>query len=129
LAQPGLCCIDAGYEGGGRSCSNPVCFLSDTNIARVSEPQHPILGSRGEGNLGRFGLLSARAKGITDHALVTANRHLDFGPQIVAAGLLPGHAAAFGDHPQMAVALVGVVSAELLTTARARGGTMKAAPR
>jgi hypothetical protein len=47
----------------------------------------------------------ARSKDIANHALVAADRRLNFGPQIIAAGLLPGHAAAFGDHPQMAVAL------------------------
>jgi hypothetical protein len=34
-----------------------------------------------------------------------ADRHFDLRPQIVAAGFLPGRAATFGDHPQMAVAL------------------------
>ncbi|MEA2731567.1 MAG: hypothetical protein QOF70_6042, partial [Acetobacteraceae bacterium] len=43
--------------------------------------------------------------GIADHALVAADRRLDLGPQIVAARLLPSHAAAFGDHPQVTVAL------------------------
>jgi hypothetical protein len=37
--------------------------------------------------------------------LVSPDRRLDLGPLIVAADFLPGHAAAFGDHPQMAVAL------------------------
>ena len=68
-----------------------------------SEPQHPVQGSRGEGSFRLLGVPGARAKGITDHARVAAERRLDLGPQIAAAGLLPGHTAAFGDHPNMAM--------------------------
>src|SRR5208282_2877487 len=89
----------------GRNSPNPICYLSDTDIVRASEPQHPVQRSGGEGDLGRLGLFGARSKGIADHAFVSADRRLDLGPQIVAAGLLPGHAAAFGDHPQVTVAL------------------------
>jgi len=74
-------------------------------MVRASEPQHPVQGSRGECNLGCLGLVCARPKGIAYHALVAPDRRLDPGPQIVAAGFLPSHAAPFGDHPQMAVAL------------------------
>jgi hypothetical protein len=44
---------------------------------------------------------------------ISPDRRLDLGPLIVAAGLLPGHLAAIGDHLQMPVALVGAVSAEV----------------
>jgi glutathione S-transferase len=94
-----------GAKGCGRNSPNPDCYLSNTNTIRASEPQHPVQCGGGEGNLGRLGLVGARSKRIADHAFVSADRRLDLGPQIVAAGLLPGHAAAFGDHPQMAVAL------------------------
>src|SRR5882757_5572095 len=77
----------------GLNSSNPICYLSDTDIIRASEPQHPVQGGRSEGDLGRLGLVCARAKGIADHALVAAAR------------LLPSHAAAFDDHPQVTVAL------------------------
>ncbi|MEA2727654.1 MAG: hypothetical protein QOF70_2129 [Acetobacteraceae bacterium] len=89
----------------GRNSSNPICYLSDTDIIRASEPQHAVQGSGGEGDLSRLGLVCARAKGIADQALVAADRRLDLGPQIAAARLLPSHAAAFGDHPQVTVAL------------------------
>ena len=75
------------------------------DIVRASERQHPVQRSGSDGNLGRFGLVGARSKRIADHALLSADRRLDLGPQIVAAGFLPGHAAAFGDHPQMTVTL------------------------
>jgi hypothetical protein len=84
---------------------DPICYLNDTDVVRAPEPQHPVRGSGDEGNLGRLGLVCARAKGIADHALVAVDRRLDLGPQIVAASLLPSHAAAFGDHPQVTVAL------------------------
>ena len=62
-----------GMKVRGRDFPNPGCYLSDTDIVRVSEPQHPVQDSRGEGNLRRLGPLGARAKGITDHALVHVN--------------------------------------------------------
>src|SRR4051812_2324708 len=95
-----------GANACGRNSSNPVCYLSDTDIARASEPQHSVEGSRGDGDLGRLGLLSARAKGITDHALVAANRSLDFWPARCSRSPFAGpYGLAKGDHPQMAVAL------------------------
>jgi hypothetical protein len=33
----------------GRNSSNPIYYLSDTDIIRASEPQHPVQGSGGEG--------------------------------------------------------------------------------
>jgi hypothetical protein len=80
----------------GPNSPDPICYLSDTDIARVSEPQHPVHGSGGEGNLSRLSLVCARAKDIADQALVAADRRLDLGPQIVAASLLPSQAAACG---------------------------------
>src|SRR5271165_1690722 len=83
----------------------PICYLSDTDIVRASERQHSVQRSGSDGNLGHLGLAGARSKRIADYALVSADRCLDLGPQIVAAGFLPGHAAAFDGHPQVAVAL------------------------
>jgi hypothetical protein len=97
--------MDVGYEGARTQFPNPIYYLTDTDIVRAPKPQHSVQGSRGEGDLGRLSLVGARSKGIANHALVATDRRLDLGPQIVAAGFLPGHAAAFGDHPQMAVAL------------------------
>src|ERR1700722_116306 len=85
----------------GRNFSKAIYYLSNTDIVRASERQHPIQGRSSDGNLGRFGLVGARSKRVADYALVSADRRLDLGSQIVAAGFLPGHAAAFGDHPQM----------------------------
>jgi hypothetical protein len=89
----------------GRNTPDLIRYLSNTDAVRASEPQHSVQGSPGKGDLGRLGLIGARPKGIADHALVAADRRLHLGPQIVAAGFLPGHAGAFGDHPQVAVAL------------------------
>jgi hypothetical protein len=122
-----LCCTDPVLVVGGRKDPNPICYLIDTDIVRASKLQHPVQGSGGDGNLGRLGLVGARSKRIADHALVSADRRLDFDSQIVAAGCLPGHAATLCDGPQVAVALVGAVPAEALVTALARGGTMMAA--
>jgi hypothetical protein len=44
-------------------------------------------------------------EGVAHDLLVSADRCLDLGPKIVPAGLLPGHAAPFGNHPQVTVAL------------------------
>src|SRR5664279_5612844 len=97
-----------GPKGRGRNIPNPIHYLSDTDIVRASELQHPVQGSGSDGNLGRLGPIGARSKAIADHTFVSADRRLDLGPQIIAAGFLPGHAAAFGDHPQMAIALCRV---------------------
>jgi hypothetical protein len=85
--------------GRGRNTSNPTRYLADTDIVRASQPQHSVQGRGSDGDLGRLGLVSARPKGIADHALVAADRRLHLGPQIVAAGFLPCHSAAFGYHP------------------------------
>ena len=92
--------MEVGPEVRGRNTPNPICYLSDTDIVRASQRQHPVQGSGGDGNLSRLGLVGARSKRIADHAFVSADRRLDLGPQIVAAGLLPSHAAAFGDYPR-----------------------------
>ncbi len=89
----------------GRDSPNPGCYLSDTDIVRASKPQHPVQGSCGDCNLRRLGLVGARAKGITDHAFVAADRRLDLGAKIVAAGFLPRYSTTLCNGPQMAVAL------------------------
>jgi hypothetical protein len=53
----------------------------------------------------RLGLVGVRSKCIVDHAFVSTDRHLTFGPLIVAAGFLPAHATALCDGPQVAVTL------------------------
>ena len=89
----------------GRNFPNAIYYLSDTDIVRASERQHPIQGRSSDGNLGRLGLVGARSKRIADYALVSADRCLDLGSKIVPAGFLPRHAAPFGGHPQVTVAL------------------------
>ena len=97
--------MDVEQDGVWTQYLQPSPLFRDTDIVRASERQHPVQGSRGEGNLGRLGLVCARPKRIAYHALVAPDRCLDLGPQIVAAGFLPGHAAAFGDHPQTVITL------------------------
>jgi hypothetical protein len=92
-------------EGRGHNTPNPACYLSDTDILRASERQHPVQGSGSDSNIGRLGPGGARSKGIVDYTFVSPDRRLNLGPQIVAAGFLPDHAAAFSDHSQVAVAL------------------------
>ena len=111
----------------GRNFPNVIYYLSNTNIVRASERQHPIQGRSSHGNFGCLGLVGARSEGIADYPLVSAYRCLDLGSKIVPAGFLPRHAAPFGGHPQVTVALCRGVLAEALTTAPARGGTMTAA--
>src|SRR5712671_3925131 len=84
---------------------NTIYYLRNTNIVRASERQHPIQGRSSDGNLGDLGLVGARSKRIADCALVSADRRLDLGSKIVAAGFLPRHAAPFGSHPQVSVAM------------------------
>src|ERR1700722_13009061 len=48
---------------------------------------------------------SVRDRRASPTTRVSPDRRLDLGPLIVATGFLPGHLAAIGDHPQMAVAL------------------------
>jgi hypothetical protein len=97
-----------GAKGDGRNTRNPVCYLGDTGIVRVSKLEHAVQGRSSDGNLSHLGSVGARSKGIANHAFVSPDRHLDLGSQIVVAGLLPRHPAAFGDHLQMAVALCRV---------------------
>ena len=47
-----------GHEGRGHNAPNPVCYLSDTDILRASERQHPVQGGGSEGNLGCLGPVS-----------------------------------------------------------------------
>jgi hypothetical protein len=105
LSLTRLCCTDAEHEERGRNAPNPICYLSDTDIVRASKSQHPVQGSRGDGNLGRLALVCARPQGIADHALEAADRRLHPGSQIVTAGFLPGHSATFGGQSQVTVAL------------------------
>jgi hypothetical protein len=81
---------------------NPICYSSGTDIVRASQGQRSIQRSDGKGVLG---LAGTRSKRIADHALVSADRRLDLGSLIVAAGFLPRHEAPFGSHPQVTVAL------------------------
>jgi hypothetical protein len=97
--------MEVGPEVLGRNAPNSKCYLRDTDIVRASERQHPVQCSGSDGNLGHLGLVGVRSKRVADYALVSADGRLDLGPQIVAAGFLPGHAAAFGDHPKMTVTL------------------------
>jgi hypothetical protein len=53
----GLRRTEAGHEGAWAQCPNPFCFLSNTDIVRASERQHPVQGSGSEANLGRLGLV------------------------------------------------------------------------
>jgi hypothetical protein len=53
-----------GTKGCGRNTSNPVYYLSDTDMLRASERHHPVQGSGSEGNLRRLGPVSARSKAI-----------------------------------------------------------------
>jgi hypothetical protein len=100
------CCMEVDPEVLGRNVPNPICYLiiRDTDLVGASERQPPSAQrQRWQPRSPRSGRCGS--KPIADHALVSADRRLDLGPQIVAAGFLPGHAAAFGDHPQMAVTL------------------------
>src|ERR1700676_3252816 len=63
----------------------------------MPELQHLVEGSGGDGDLGRFSLISPGSKRITDHAFVSADRRFNFRANIIAAGFLPGHSAVFGD--------------------------------
>src|ERR1700722_119341 len=92
-------------EGQRRNTPNPICYLADPDIVGAAEPQHLVQRCSSDGDLDRLGLGCARAEGIADHAFVPADRHLDLGPQIVATGFLPSHAAAFSNHSQVTVAL------------------------
>ena len=67
--------------------------------------KHPVQGSGSDGDFGRFGLIGPRSQGIADHALVSADRCLDLGPQIVAARFLPGHPAVRDDLLDVSVTL------------------------
>src|SRR5271165_5066510 len=86
-----LCCTEEGPGSAGTQFPYPICYLIDTDIVRASERQHPVQRSGSDGNLGRLGLVGARSKRIADYAFVSTDRRLDLGPQIVAAGFLPGH--------------------------------------
>jgi hypothetical protein len=46
-----------------------------------------------------------RAQRVADHPFVAADRSLRQCPTIVARGLLPSHAPAFGDDPEMLITL------------------------
>jgi phage/plasmid-associated DNA primase len=83
------------------------CRSRDPDGLRASEFQHPVQGGSSDGDLGRLVLISARSKGITDHAFVTTDRRLDSGPKIIAAGLLPAHPAVPSDGLEVEVTLCG----------------------
>ena len=97
--------MEEGVKGDGRNTRDPVCYLSDTGIIRAPKLEHAVQGRSSDGNLGHLGSVGARSKGIANHPFVSPDRYLDLGSQIIAAGLLPPHPAAFGDHLQVAVAL------------------------
>jgi hypothetical protein len=79
---------------------NRVCYLGDTGIVRASKLEQAVQGRSSDGNFGHLGSVGARSKGIANHSFVSPDRRLDLGSQIVAAGLLPRHPAAFGDQVQ-----------------------------
>ena len=78
-------------------------------------------------HLGGPTLLCVRAQLVPDHPLIPADRGLGPGPFRVPGQPLPSDAAPLGDELEVAVPLVGAVSAVGLGTAVARGGTMTAA--
>lgn len=63
------------------------CLSRDPDGLRATKFQHPVPGGRRGGDLGRLVLIAARLKGIADHAFVPADRCLDPGSMVVAAGL------------------------------------------
>src|ERR1019366_8307315 len=71
--------------------------LSDPDVARASELQHPVQDPGGDADLGCLGVVSPGSKCVADHTFVSADRRLDFSANIVAAGFLPGHSAVPGD--------------------------------
>jgi hypothetical protein len=60
----------------GHNFPDAIYYLSNTNIVRASERQHPVQCRGSDGNLGRLGLVGARSKRIADYALVSADRCL-----------------------------------------------------
>jgi hypothetical protein len=50
-------------------------------------------------------VISTRSQGIADHAFVSTDRGLDFGPPIIAARLLPAHPTVRDDLLDMSVPL------------------------
>src|SRR5512134_2048542 len=78
---------------------------SDPGIARASEFEHPVEGGYRDSDLGRLALFGARSQCCADHALVPADRRLDPGSKIIAAGLLPTHPAVLSDGLEVEVPL------------------------
>ena len=104
----------------GRKDPNPICYLTDTDIVRASELQHPVQSSGSNGNLGRLGLAGARPKRIADHPLVPADRRLDLGSQILAAPFCQAIRPRSVIIRRWWSRCVGAVPAEALATAPAR---------
>jgi len=114
-------------KGRGQNTPNPTCYLSDTDIFRALEREHPVQGLGSEGNLGCLGPVGARSKGVADHPFVSPDRRLDLGPQIVAAGFCQAMRPRSAIIRRWRSRCVGAVSAEALATAPAREGMMTAA--
>src|SRR5271163_1610393 len=71
----------------------------------ASEFKHPVQGGSSDGDFRGLGLVSTRSQGIADHAFVSTDRGLDFGPKIVAARLLPAHPTVRDDLLDVSVSL------------------------
>jgi len=99
----GIYCMDTGPEGARAQC--PQASLLFKRYGHSSDVPISASGSgprrRGPPPSPRFSLC------VTDRHhrshVVLADRRLDLGSQIVAAGFLPGHAATFGNHSRVAV--------------------------
>jgi hypothetical protein len=50
--------------GRGHKYPQLAYYLSDTDIVRLSERQHPVQGRGSDCNLGRLGPFGARSKGV-----------------------------------------------------------------
>jgi hypothetical protein len=70
-----------------RGDANLVWVYAIPDIVRAPEFKHPVQGGSGDRDFRGPGLIRTRTKGIADHAFVSADCCLDFGPMIVAARL------------------------------------------
>jgi hypothetical protein len=75
------------------------------NRLRTSEIKHAVQDANGDAHLGRSTVICARVQRAADHPFIAADRSPRQCPTIVARGLLPSHAPAFGDDPEMLITL------------------------